>query len=185
MSMPSSHRKVKQWPGNIDTQEVDFAEEMTVLWIIVFFFVAYCHIDIVVLLFKTGYGLKFWQAICLDSPSKRGKENTLDQGEDVKYSDAAKQDKDGAAAVNENDAKGKGKAARGYRRVKERRVESREVGLELPLPRAPLAAEDVGNALQFFFLPLKSPKLNLFFENYRVEEMDVVDGLDRLHCSFS
>ncbi|CAN6567078.1 unnamed protein product [Malus baccata var. baccata] len=56
--------------------------------------------------------------------------------------------------------------------------------LSFPYLRAPLAAEDVGNGLQFLlssvkhlarFFKLKSPKLNLFFENYRVEE---VDGLN-------
>ncbi|XP_048433619.1 uncharacterized protein LOC103947815 [Pyrus x bretschneideri] len=64
---------------------------------------------------------------------------------------------DAAAAVNDDDAKAKAKAARGRCRVKECHVESREV--ELPLPQGTplttvagvkLAAEDVGNTLQFF-----------------------------------
>ncbi|XP_068336544.1 uncharacterized protein [Pyrus communis] len=105
------------------------------------------------------------KATSFDSPCKRGRENALDQREDVN-SDAAKPGElmgtcndsraDAAAAVNDDDVKAKGKAAKGRRRVKERHVESREV--ELPLPQGTplttvagvkLAAEDVGNTLQF------------------------------------
>ncbi|CAN6571789.1 unnamed protein product [Malus baccata var. baccata] len=106
------------------------------------------------------------KATGVDSPSKRGKEDALDQSEDVN-SDAAKEDelietcddgRDGGAAVNDNDAKAKGKAARGRHRVKEHCMESRVVVPEVPLPQGTplttvagvdLAAEDVGNALQF------------------------------------
>ncbi|KAM1469144.1 hypothetical protein ACFXTO_040359 [Malus domestica] len=41
---------------------------------------------------KRAYGLEFLQAMCVGSRSKREKENALDQSEDVKYSDVAKQD---------------------------------------------------------------------------------------------
>ncbi|RXH93788.1 hypothetical protein DVH24_015855 [Malus domestica] len=68
------HRKLKEWPGNIETQAADLAAEM------------------VVLLIMRTYGLEFLQAMCVDSPGKQGKENALDQSEDVKCSDAAKQD---------------------------------------------------------------------------------------------
>ncbi|TQD77218.1 hypothetical protein C1H46_037225 [Malus baccata] len=121
------------------------------------------------------------KATSFDSPSKRGKENALDQSEDVN-SDAAKAgemmetcndsgDDAAAAAVNDDDAK----AARGRRRVKERQFDSREVVLKLPLPQGTplttvagvkLAAEDVGNALQFlkFFKIEKSQAQSVLWE---------------------
>ncbi|RXH93002.1 hypothetical protein DVH24_013578 [Malus domestica] len=49
--------------------------------------------------FRKHHKVKEWprtietqEAMCVDSPSKRGKENALDQSNDVKYWDAAKQD---------------------------------------------------------------------------------------------
>ncbi|CAN6567112.1 unnamed protein product [Malus baccata var. baccata] len=92
--------------SRIETQEVDFGSRDG------------GAVDFI--LFKRAYGLEFLQAMCVGSRSKREKENALDQSEDVK---------DGGAAVNENDVKVKGKAARGCRRVKECR--------------------DIENALQF------------------------------------
>ncbi|KAM2719859.1 hypothetical protein EV2_041119 [Malus domestica] len=85
------HRKVKEWPGTIDTQE----------------------------------------AMCVYSPSKRGKENALDQSNDVKYWDAAKQDE-------LMETWSRNAALRAERLI-----------LSFPYLRPPLAAEDVGNAFQF------------------------------------
>ncbi|KAB2594840.1 disease resistance protein [Pyrus ussuriensis x Pyrus communis] len=84
------HCKVKEWPGNIETQEVDFGSRdggRGPTWVLIPMIQNEVRV-----LFKRAYGLEFRHAICVDSTSKRGKENTLDQSEDVKYSDAAKQD---------------------------------------------------------------------------------------------
>ncbi|XP_028960608.1 uncharacterized protein [Malus domestica] len=72
-------------------------------------------------LFKRAYGLEFLQAMCVGSRSKREKENALDQSEDVKYSDVAKQD----------ELMGTWNAS------------------EMVVLLVPLAAEDIENALQF------------------------------------
>ncbi|TQD77219.1 hypothetical protein C1H46_037226 [Malus baccata] len=119
------------------------------------------------------------KAIVVSSPRKRGKENTLDRSKDTNLDAALNSgeqetkkarreelmevcngSRDGAAAVSNKDAKPKAKEVRRHRKVKECpvNIENQKVDLDLPLPQGnplttvagvELAAEDVGNALQF------------------------------------